>query len=302
MKGFLATCHGHGALLALRETYRNRAIPVHHSGSTKGRVLRVGELFASLSVVPSIASSLVRSRFRDSVMRSNIPPDEIQRLFDSVPDVLFFIKDEAGRYTHCNLTLMRRLNKKRRSEIIGLTSIDLYPPSLGSSYFMQDRRVLYGEVIENQLEVHLHPNRMPGWGLTFKRPLVSGNEITGIIGITRDLGRPNNRYAGYQRLRQVVDHMEHNFQGNLRIQALAKMAGLSVAQLERHFRHVFQLTPQQLLIKIRIEAAMRLLQGKDSIASIGQACGFADQSAFSRQFKSTVGVTPRDYRSIAGKI
>lgn len=53
-----------------------------------------------------------------------------------------------------------------------------------------------------------------------------------------------------------------------------------------------------MLTKLRIEAAMRLLHGDDSIARIGQACGFSDQSAFARQFKSTVGMTPRDYRAM----
>jgi AraC-like DNA-binding protein len=47
---------------------------------------------------------------------------------------------------------------------------------------------------------------------------------------------------------------------------------------------------------------MRLLHGDDSIASIGQHCGFADQSAFARQFKATVGMTPRDYRTLKGQL
>jgi AraC-like DNA-binding protein len=62
---------------------------------------------------------------------------------------------------------------------------------------------------------------------------------------------------------------------------------------------VFQLTPQQALTKLRIEAAMRLLQGCDSVADIGLACGFTDQSAFARQFKATVGMTPREYRGLS---
>ena len=79
---------------------------------------------------------------------------------------------------------------------------------------------------------------------------------------------------------------------------LADTAGISVAQLERLFKRVFQLTPQQLLTKLRIEAAMRLLHGDTSIAEIGQLCGFSDQSAFARQFKCTVGMPPRDYRAL----
>lgn len=99
-----------------------------------------------------------------------------------------------------------------------------------------------------------------------------------------------------------MEHMQANFGDNLRVQSLAALAGLSVAQLERHFRRVFQVTPQQLLTKLRIESAMRLLYGDDSIASIGQQCGFADQSAFARQFKATVGMTPRDYRALKGQL
>jgi len=238
--------------------------------------------------------------YRDSVVDIELPANEIQNLFDTIPDAVFFMKDEAGCYTHCSLTLMRRLGKKHRSEVIGRTTLELFPLPFGGSYLTQDRRVLSGEVIENQLEVHLYPNRMPGWALTVKRPLIRGGKIAGVIGVSRDLGQPDSRDSSYQRLRQVIEYIQCHYDENLRVRMLAGLAGLSVAQLERHFRRVFQLTPQQLLTKLRIESAMRLLMVDTitSIASIGQACGFADQSAFSRQFKATVGITPRQYRGL----
>lgn len=46
-----------------------------------------------------------------------------------------------------------------------------------------------------------------------------------------------------------------------------------------------------------IEAAMPLLHGDDSVATIGAACGITDQSAFTRRFRSTVGMAPRAYRA-----
>lgn len=236
------------------------------------------------------------------LMDLNLPALEMQTLFDALPDVVFFIKDNEGRYTHCNLTLVRRLGRKLRSEIIGRSPLEVFPLPLGGSYMMQDRRVLCGELIDNQLEVHLYPNRLPGWCLTFKRPLCEANELIGVIGISRDLGQPDSRHSAYERLSQVIEHMQANFGENLRVQSLAELAGLSVAQLERHFRRVFQVTPQQLLTKLRIESAMRLLYGDESIASIGQRCGFSDQSAFARQFKATVGMTPRDYRTLKGQL
>ena len=227
-----------------------------------------------------------------------IAAEELESLFDVLPDVVFFVKDAAGRYTHANLTLVRRLGLKRRAQVIGRSATELFPAHMGGSYAAQDRRVLGGETIEDQLEVHIFPNRAPGWCLTRKHPLRVRSKVRGVIGISRDLGQPDGRHPTYDRLRRVVDHLQHHYAENVRMSKLAELAGVSLAQLERHFRNVFQITPQQALTRLRIEAAMRLLNGEDSIAAIGLACGFADQSAFARQFKATVGMTPRAYRKL----
>ncbi|RDS83928.1 AraC family transcriptional regulator [Dyella monticola] len=229
-----------------------------------------------------------------------ISADELESLFDALPDVVFFVKDTAGRYTHANLTLVRRLGLKQRSDIIGKSVTELFPAAMGGSYAAQDRRVVTGEVIENQLEVHIFANRAPGWCLTCKRPLVSRGKIRGVIGISRDLGLPDGKHPVYDRLKRVLAYMQENYAEAIRVQALAEQAGLSIAQLERHFRRVFQLTPQQVLTKLRIEAAMRLLRTDQTVASISMACGFIDQSAFARQFKATVGMPPRVYRAVSG--
>ena len=231
-------------------------------------------------------------------METRIPANELEALFDALPDVVFFVKDVAGRYTHANLTLVRRLGLRRREEVIGRSVTELFPAAMGGSYASQDRRVLGGEVIENQLEVHIFANRAPGWCVTCKRPLRLGEGIGGVIGISRDLGQPDGRHPTYPRLRRVLAHLQEHYAESVRVATLAELAELSVAQLERHFRRVFQLTPQQVLTKLRIEAAMRLLQGRDSVAAVGMACGFADQSSFARQFKATVGMSPRDYRKM----
>lgn len=226
----------------------------------------------------------------------------IQTLCDALPDVVFFVKDAAGRYTHANLTLVRRLGLKRREDVIGCAVTDVFPARLGGRYALQDRRVLAGDTIENQLEVHLYPNRQPGWCLTGKRPLPLIDGSCGLVGLSRDLGSPDGRDPTYERLRRVIEHMQQHYGGPLRVTALAQLADLSVAQLERHFQRVFQLTPQQTLTKLRIEAAMNHLRGDVSIAQVGLACGFSDQSAFARQFKATVGMAPREYRALGGEL
>ena len=232
------------------------------------------------------------------MLPAHVDADQLQRLLDTLPDTVFFIKDVHGRYTHANLALVRRLGLSRREEVVGRTPADVFPQRLGDAYASQDRRVLAGHAISSQLEIHLFPNRAPGWCLTHKMPLRQGEAIIGLIGLSRDLQQPDGRHPGFARLRRVLDHMEVHYGESVRMQALAKLAGLSLSQLERQFHRVFHLTPQQWLTRLRIEAALQLLRGGDSIAAIGQACGFSDQSAFSRQFKASVGATPRDYRRL----
>jgi AraC-like DNA-binding protein len=78
--------------------------------------------------------------------------------------------------------------------------------------------------------------------------------------------------------------------------------GLSLDRFERLVKRVFYLTPRELLIKTRIEAASKLLvEGDRSVADIAYACGYCDHSAFTRQFKATVGVAPAAFRSTQRK-
>src|SRR6185436_20674941 len=84
----------------------------------------------------------------------------------------------------------------------------------------------------------------------------------------------------------------------LKLAELAKMARLSQSQLQRYIQRIFDLTPKQLIIKTRLDAAARLLVGDRTVAEIAQDCGYADHSAFSRQFRAVVGLSPTAYRTL----
>ena len=225
-----------------------------------------------------------------------IDPAEIEALFDAIPSVLFFAKDTAGRYTHVNMTMMQRLGVKSRGEVIGKRADELYPAGMSEAYVAQDARVLAGEVVENVMELQLFANRQPGWCLTCKRPIVENGRVMGLIGISRDLGQRGGLESQYEPLRLALDYLNTHYAQNVRMQTLLDITGFSLSKLERSFRKVFQMTPQQVLTRLRIQMAMHLLHGPDSIASIGQACGFTDQSAFTRKFRAETGMAPRQYR------
>ena len=225
-----------------------------------------------------------------------IDPAEIEALFDAIPNVLFFAKDREGRYTHVNQTMLRRLGLRSRNEVIGKRADEVYPAGLSAAYVEQDARVLAGEVIENVMELHLFANQQPGWCLSCKRPIVVDGVVSGLIGISRDLGQRGGLEAEYEPLRLALQYLNQHYGQNVRMQTLLEITGFSLSKLERTFRKVFQMTPQQVLSRLRIQMAQHLLHGPDSIASIGQACGFTDQSAYTRKFEAETGMAPRQYR------
>lgn len=65
------------------------------------------------------------------------------------------------------------------------------------------------------------------------------------------------------------------------------------ATLTKHHR----CNAAQFAYQVGIEAAAYALQKSEQpIAAIATQCSFNDQAAFSRQFRATTGLTPRDYR------
>jgi AraC-like DNA-binding protein len=186
--------------------------------------------------------------------------------------------------------------------LIGRSPVEVFPPELGASYAGQDRQVLAtGEPIHGRLELHLYPNRVPGWCLTHKIPLSDRNgQIVGLAGISRDLRMPDREHPVYRRIAAAVTYIQEHYAEPLRMEQLARIANISVAQFERYIKRIFDLTPKQLIIKIRVDSAAHLLACDRSVAEIAQDCGYADHSAFSRQFKAVVGVSPIEYRALQG--
>jgi AraC-like DNA-binding protein len=75
------------------------------------------------------------------------------------------------------------------------------------------------------------------------------------------------------------------------------MIGLSVSQFDRRFKKLYQMTPMQYVLRVRLNAASEAISTSDrSIAEIALACGFYDQSYFTKQFRRQFAETPSAYR------
>ncbi|SDH68325.1 AraC family transcriptional regulator [Pseudomonas panipatensis] len=223
---------------------------------------------------------------------------QIAPLFDAMPGVVFFVKDRQARYVLVNQTLAQRCGVKQVRELLGLTAEQVFPARYGPIYTEQDRRVLSGGgQLSDQLELHLYPARQPGWCLTHKLALRDAEgAIIGMAGISCDLPGVPSSHPAYPRLAAVDAHIREHFDQPISLSELTELAGLSVAQLERYCKRIFQLTPRQMIHKARLGAATRLLAGELPITEIALRCGYTDHSAFSRQFRALTGLSPTQYR------
>lgn len=228
-------------------------------------------------------------------------------LFDALPDVVFFVKDTQGRYLVVNQTLVRRCGLKLKSALLGRTAAEVFPKEFGNLYSAQDQRMLAGgSEIRDQLELHLYPDRDPGWCLTHKIALRDrhGN-IVGLSGISRDLAMPDQAHPVYGRIAAAAHFIHAHYDQAIGLADLARITSLSASQIERYFDKIFSLSPRQMIIKARLDVASKMLTEdsgepcQSSVTEIALACGYRDHSAFTRQFKATVGITPSAYRAMA---
>jgi AraC-like DNA-binding protein len=223
-------------------------------------------------------------------------------LFDAIPGVVFFIKDTEARYALVNQTLAQRLGCQHKHELVGRTAEDVFPARFGPLYTAQDRRVLAdGRQLSDQLELHLYFGNQPIWCLTHKLALRNdAGEVIGLAGISRDLQTLQSTHPAYQKLVEVDAYIRQHFARPILLEELTAIAGLSIAQLERHCKRIFQLTPRQMIHKARLGEASRLLLQDLSITEIALRCGYTDHSAFSRQFRALTGFSPSQFRESQG--
>ncbi|MDC5670676.1 AraC family transcriptional regulator [Acinetobacter baumannii] len=225
--------------------------------------------------------------------------ESIEPLFDALSSVVFFIKNTEARYVFVNQTLVNRCGLKDKTAILGKTSSEVFPHSLGKIYTSQDLQVIRrGKKLTEQLELHLYAKNQSGWCLTYKEPLFDADgNLVGIAGISNDLNVPENTHPAFYKMVQVEEYIKKNYAETITLAHLTAIAGVSVAQLERYCKKIYHLTPRQMISKIRLQVATELLASDLPITQIGLRCGYTDHSAFCRQFKLHTGTSPTLYRA-----
>jgi PAS domain S-box-containing protein len=226
-------------------------------------------------------------------------PWHLSLLFDYLPDTYFYAKNNAGQFILVNQALADMHGACSPAAMIGKTDYDFSPHDLADQYVAEDRRVIErGRPLANQAWLVRDHRGQLKWYLSSKIPLFGdGGAVIGIAGAMRDIEKAGTFLKPYHEMEQVVAHVFERYPGKVEVPALARLAHLSLSQFDRRFKHLFHMTPQQFLLRVRVHAACRLLATTPvAVAQIAARSGFYDQSYFTKQFRRNTGLTPAAYR------
>jgi AraC-like DNA-binding protein len=226
------------------------------------------------------------------------------RLFDHIPGVYFFAKDKDGHLMFASDGLLQRYQMPDDSEFIGLTDFDLNPGSMAKAYVDDDRQLLQGRTrLVERIELWWDRQGMPDWFLVTKLPLLDRRQrVQGVMGLLRRPDAAERQLPVFQTVASAVEIMRRDYAQPLLIEDVARQCGQSLRQLQRRFQSVFGITPQEFLLKTRVLAAARLLEGTSLTATeIADRCGFVDASSFTQHFRQRTGATPKAFRQKRGE-
>jgi len=120
--------------------------------------------------------------------------------------------------------------------------------------------------------------KRPGGQSQFSRPLLAQTSAAGP-------------------LQGLVEWMLCHLDADLRVEVLAKKAGMSARNFARAFMQSMQSTPAKFVEAVRLEEARSCLEGgRASLKQIARKCGFGTDERMRRAFQRNLRVTPEAYR------
>jgi AraC-like DNA-binding protein len=227
------------------------------------------------------------------------PSQQLRELFEYIPDIYFFMKDKQCRFVSVNRTYIEMCNRSVESDFIGKTDFDFFPKERAEKYINDDLHVIRsGKSMVNIVELAPEYNQATNWVIVSKIPVLSiDNKIIGTAGIGRNYNKARSTLQPYAEMAEAIRYVDEHYFEEITIEKLAHLVNLSISQFERKFKKTFQIAPRDHIIQVRLKVSCHLLStSNESISTIALKCGFYDHSHFTRYFKESFGVSPREFK------
>ena len=222
-------------------------------------------------------------------------------VFDNLPDTLFYVKDQNFRWVTCNNSSLRFLNFTSKEEIYGAVEQDFFPKVIADGIRKDDTSVIRNNrKITNRAELVVDKTGLLTWVSTNKKPLIDRHgRVIGLVGTTQILHKLDDLSEEYQPFKKVMSYIIENIDKPVIVEQLAPIMQLSSSQFRKRFKSIFRLSPQEFILRTRLQRSARLLSETDQpLVKIAAQCGYCDQSYFTKQFHLFFGTTPKRYRQM----
>lgn len=104
-------------------------------------------------------------------------------------------------------------------------------------------------------------------------------------------------HAITDRFNEALQYMENRMEETITREELAKLYHMNPVYFSRAFQKIYKLTPMQMLRKLRLQHAKKMLESTDyTLEHIAQKCGYFDASHLSKVFREAYGIGPDRHR------
>ena len=122
--------------------------------------------------------------------------------------------------------------------------------------------------------------------------------------IERNVARDQQALSDYlakekdeEKIKMALAYIEEHYDEKITLEAIAKAAMTNRSELCKCFRRVLDTTPNEFLIRYRLDKALSLLENPElRVFDIAELTGFCSPSHFGTHFMKYMGCTPLQYR------
>jgi AraC-like DNA-binding protein len=141
------------------------------------------------------------------------------------------------------------------------------------------------ELLFKMTEEHGNIIRITGYAHLFFDELINNSMNT----------NKKNHKKNYMNI--AVNYISQNYWKKIKITDIADICGIDRSYLCRLFKEETGYSPQEYMIKVRIDNACVLLkQNYMSVGDAARSVGYENQFTFSKQFRRIIGQSPSDYK------
>lgn len=173
----------------------------------------------------------------------------------------------------------------KAKEYLNQAGLDRDKPIYISNNNNSDVKKYLSHIIENPRESSLN---MMGYMYLFLDSLIKTS-------INRKFTKTDDLKNFY--VREALNYIERCYGTDMSIEDIANYCGLNRNYFSKLFKELINLSPQEFLMKYRMNKACELLLNEELlIGTIATSVGYPNQLHFSRAFKRVYNISPREWR------